>query len=372
MSKKISLELEPCCGKRSGVGTYTYELARRLKNTDEISFQGNIYNFRNRHDYSDIIKNIKFDVCQETKIPYGIYRRIWQVAPFAYESLFDKADITHFFNFVVPPKITGKIITTIYDMSFVRYPETLKNSNLRKLQEGIKRSVDQSDIVVTISEFSKSEICNILKVERDKVRIVPCAVSLSEKMANFKQIQDKWRIDSPYILYVGNIEPRKNLSNLIKAFEKVRNNLGDRYMLVLAGASGWKAEDIYRTAEDSKYSEDIIFTGYVSEEEKAALYQNASLFAYVSLYEGFGIPPLEAMRYGVPVVCSGTSSLPEVVGDGACLVKPMDVDEIATGIIKTLTDNEYSDELRKKGNKRVQKFSWDESADKLFELYQEM
>ena len=276
--------------------------------------------------------------------------------------------MTVFFNYIVPPHVSGKVITTIYDMTYMRFPETMDARNLRRLRQGIQYSVERSDHILTISEFSKQEIVSLLNIPEERISVVYSAPSLSGKTKAFEEISQKFSIRKPFVLYVGTIEPRKNLERLIEAFKTLKKEHRISHQLVLAGGSGWENKTIYQAAQELQVAGEIIFTGYLSEEEKNTLYKNADLFVFPSLYEGFGMPPLEAMAFGCPVVCADAASLPEVVGDAAELVDPLDTDSIADGMWRVLSDREYAAELRQKGYQQKEKFTWDDSAEKLIEI----
>lgn len=365
---KVALELQPCCGNRSGIGTYTYELARRLQDGDGLEFVGNVFNFLYRNNNTSALDGIKLPVCVQPCLPYGVYRRIWHMIPISYGMMFPKTDLSVFFNYIIPPRTTGKLITTIHDMTYLRFPETMDKRNLSRITRDIHSSVARSHHILTVSEFSKREIIELLQVEPAKVSVVYNAPSISVNQAFAVDLESHYGVRSPYLLYVGTIEPRKNLTRLIHAYEKLRDGSGISHQLVLAGGQGWGTEEICRTARNSKYAEDIIFTGYISGTEKNALYANAAAFLFPSLYEGFGIPPLEAMWFGCPVVCANVSSLPEVVGDAAELVNPMDVDDISRGIWQVISDQNYASYLSKLGIEQAKKFTWDASAQHLREI----
>lgn len=370
---KVALELQPCCGNRSGIGQYTYELAKRMHDQSGMEFCGNLFNFLSRNDNREALMGIEMPIQTSTIFPYGIYRRIWNAIPISYNSLFQtKSDLNIFFNYIVPPKIEGKVITTIHDMTYLRYPETMDYRNLKRLKNGIQRSIKRSSHLLTVSEFSKQEIVDLLNVPANKVSVVPCAPSLTADAMPFAQIKQKYEITHPYILYIGTIEPRKNLIRLLNAFEKLKGRDNFFYQLILAGGKGWGNEQIYQIVDNKFHDSEIIFTGYVTDAEKNALYKNAELFVFPSLYEGFGIPPLEAMTLGCPVVSSNAASLPEVVGDAAELVDPMEVDSIAEGMWKVLSDDLYRAELVQKGYRQAKKFNWDDSAKKLMQICREV
>lgn len=369
---RISLELQPCCGNRSGIGIYTFELAKRLSNTKNISFHGNIFNFLNRNDNSSVIESLPFSVESNPVMPYGVYRRVWRCLPLSYENFFQESDISHFFNYIVPPKVKGKVITTVYDMSYRRYPETLDQKNLRRITQDINYSIDRSDIIITISENTKKEIIEEFGISEEKVKIVYPSFDTIDSNQSFQMITKKFNIPTKYILYVGNLEPRKNIDVLIKAFAALKKETDLDYHLVIAGQKGWLYESIFKTVEALGISRYITFTGYISTEDKSALYKNASLFLYPSLYEGFGIPILEAMSSGVPVICSNTSSMPEVVGDAALLIRPDEPVHIAEAMHSMLTSADLREEKIRLGYLQAEKFSWDTSAEKLMGLYNEI
>lgn len=363
---KVALELQPCCGKRSGIGTYTYELAKRMRDQDGLEFCGNLFNFLGRNDNSSALAGITMPVRESRAFPYGVYRRLWNIVPISYQSMFPGlADLSIFFNYIVPPRIGGRVITTIYDMTYLRFPETMNTKNRRRLRAGMAYSVERSDHILTISEFSKREIVGLLNVPEDRISVVPCAPSLSGEVFGFEACAEKFNLRKPYLIYIGTIEPRKNLVRLIKAFAHLKREQNIPHQLVLAGGEGWSNEEIYLAASSV---ENVVFTGYLSEGEKYALYENAAAFVFPSLYEGFGIPPLEAMSFGCPVVCSNVASLPEVVGNAAGLVDPLDEIGIAQGIWNVISDKTHADELVRRGYEQVKKYTWTASAEELTDI----
>lgn len=367
--KRVALELQPCCGERSGIGTYTYELAKRMCAQDDVEFCGVLFNFLGRNDNRASLDGIEMPVQINKLFPYGIYRRIWRAFPLSYDKLFPQsADLSVFFNYIVPPQIKGKVITTVYDMTYLRYPETMDKRNFRRISRDIAYSVKRSCRIVTISEFSKREIVELLGIPEEKISVVYSAPSFTEKIAAIDDVRKRFSICKPYILYVGTIEPRKNLVRLLNAFSLLKAETNLPHQLVLAGGSGWANEEIYETAKGLSCANDIIFTGYLSTEDKNSLYQHADLFVFPSLYEGFGMPPLEAMHFGCPVVCANAASLPEIVGDAAELVDPLNEHSIAGGMWRVLTDKYYAEELIQKGRAREKKFTWDASVAMFMEV----
>lgn len=366
---RIALELQPCCGNRTGIGTYTYELAKRLHSQDGIEFHGELFNFCGRHNHSELFRQLKIPVNESRIFPYGVYRRAWNRLPIDYDQLFPQpADLHIFFNYIIPPRVKGRVIDTIYDCTHLRFPETMDDRNRRRLAEGLERSIERSDHFLTISEFSRREMTELLHIPAERISVVYSAPSDLSRSADFSETAVHLGIKSPFILYVGTIEPRKNLLLLLRAFALLKSEAGIPHQLVLAGGTGWNNTEIYKTAQALPCAEDICFTGYLSEAERNSLYQNADVLTFPSLYEGFGMPPLEAMRLGCPVVCSDAAALPEITGGAAHLVNPAQEESIAEGIWKVLSNRGYAADLTQKGHLQAQKFTWESSANRLVQI----
>lgn len=234
---------------------------------------------------------------------------------------------------------------------------------------------------MTVSEFTKKELLKYYDVLPQKVTVVPNGVDTAQYHSKYsiKQIESvkkKYNIEGKYFLYLGTLEPRKNLCGLLRAYkifyDKIKGVGGDIPKLVLAGGKGWMFHDIFRTAEEINLNDHIIFTGYVQEEEKALLMNGASVFCFPSFYEGFGMPPLEAMACGTPVLTSNNSSLAEVTEGAAVQVAPEDLEEMAKAMNRLWKDRELCAELIEKGFKRVQKYSWGNAVEVLHDLYQKL
>lgn len=376
---KISLELQSCLKNKSGIGIYTYELTKRLQQYKDIEFNGHIFNFINRNDISKDLEGIDIEKNICLLFPYGVYRRIWHYIPIKYNWLFrDNADIYHFFNFIVPPRIKGKVITTIHDMTYELYPETMDKRNLKRIKDDIQYSVDRSDKIITVSESSKNDIIKFLNVDESKIEIVYNGVDYEKFNKYYTEdikliVRNKYNLPQNYILYMGTLEPRKNIDSIIEAFALIKKQEDfDNIKLVIAGKKGWLFEDIFNLVDKLNLKDHVIFTDYVDETDKPIIYNMAKLFVFPSLYEGFGIPVLEAMASSVPVITSNMSSLPEVAGDAAILVNPKDIEDIAKNMIKILSDDDLKNELVRKGYIQAQKFTWEASAEKLYNIYKEI
>lgn len=288
------------------------------------------------------------------------------------DTLFGKG-LYVFPNYSSWPLLVSKSIPFIYDLSYEKYPEFAEPLNQAFLSEQVKRSAKRAVHIATISENSKREIEKYYRVPPDKIGVYYPAVDTTMFYARSRQeitsTKKKYGISGNYILFVGNIEPRKNLKNLLLAYEKLDKKIKDKYSLLLIGAKGWQDGEIFEIIARLQRNGGKIQrpTGYVDDSDRPALYSGASLFVYPSIYEGFGIPPIEAMACGVPVIASNNSSLPEAVGGAAIQVSALDVSDIISSIQKVMGSDEIQRELIKKGYDQVKKFSWDTTAKNFIE-----
>lgn len=378
---KVALELQPCLGEKSGIGIYTYELAKCLQENKDIELIGNIFYMGKREGVRNQIDALKFNTSICPLMPYGVYKRLWKQLPISYHRFFTKrTELMHFFNVIIPPRIEGKVINTIHDLTFCLYPETIDQKHLKFLHSNMKQSVERPDKIITISENSRHEIIKHLHVDPNKIEIVYPGVDplLYQHVLNIKeieQVRERYKLPQNYILYMGTLEPRKNIERIVEAFSLFKQNsgpIGKDFKLVLAGKKGWLYDTIFEKVKYFSLEQEIIFTDYVEEGHKVILYRLASLFIFPSLYEGFGIPVLEAMAGGVPVITSNCSSLPEVAGTAAVLVDPYDSESMAIAMERILSDEEMRQALIREGYQQIKKFNWGRSAQKLYQVYQEV
>lgn len=263
------------------------------------------------------------------------------------------------------------LVPLVTDLAVYRMPEVYQHSRvfLWRLQYGYVRR--RAKFFLAISEFTKQEMMEFWNIPSEKIQVVPCACSAALAPARspeqIERVRRKYSLPERFVLFVGNSNPRKNLKRLIQAFDRAKREENLPLQLVIAGEQGWKF-DRNQAVEGIHNREDVRFIGFVPDEDMPTLYSAASLFAFPTLYEGFGIPVLEAQACGVPVLISRCSSLPEVGGDGALYVDPYDVESISEGIQTILTDPELAGELVRKGLENVRRFSWERSARRLHEI----
>lgn len=306
------------------------------------------------------------------------YRTAAQFLPIPYSSFFGKnSDITHFFNYIVPPGVHGKKVVTVHDMVYKAFPETVRARTKMMLNIGLKASMKRADMIVTDSEFSRSEILKYFPSHEKKIRVVPCGVDLNkfkpcDSPERIPEVKSSLGIEGDYFLYVGTIEPRKNLERLINAYHILTQRVSDAPKLVLAGAKGWLYDSIFQRVTDLGLSDKVLFTKYVPAGDMNPLMCGAVAFLFPSVYEGFGMPPLEAMACGVPVLSSDAASLPEVTGDCAVICDAYSEESIADGLMKLYSDSSLRSELSRRGIERAAGFTWERSAEILYDVYKEL
>lgn len=267
------------------------------------------------------------------------------------------------------------LVPLVTDLAVFRMPEVYERSRVLLWRLQYKYVCRRAEMFLAISEFTKREMVEILQIPPERIKVVPMACSERmhrvEDESTIADLRIRYSLPEHFILFVGNNNPRKNLERTIRAFNLMKEKTGLPHRLVIAGERGWRFD---RTAvlNGVRHSDDVVFTGFVPDEDMPALYSAADLFIFSTLYEGFGIPVLEAQSCGTPVVTSNISALPEVAGNSAELVNPYDIESICGGMIRILTDESYAKELIKSGVKNAGCFSWKRSAGVLNETVEEI
>lgn len=265
-----------------------------------------------------------------------------------------------------------RLVPVVTDLALLRMPEVYQASRVLIWRLQYRYLLKKTARYVAISQFTKDEMVELLHLDPNKIDVVYCAADARyrrvEDEGAIRQIREKYALDQPYILFVGNANPRKNLSRLIRAFDMAKEQGDFPFELILAGEYGWKFDRV-AALSGLKHAKDIRFLDFVSDEDMPQLYSAASLFAFPTLYEGFGIPMIEAQRCGVPVLASNVSSMPEVGGkDSAYYVDPLSETDIANGLRAVLLDPERAKELVARGYENASRFDWDQSAEQLHKI----
>ncbi|NDJ16288.1 glycosyltransferase family 4 protein [Myxacorys almedinensis] len=377
----ITIDATPVLPKPSGIGFYVVNLIRALEELQlaqespdfaidliyQISLKGWL-----KGNFSCPEPLQEFENLRLFPLPVKATNLFIKFPPLFlpyFEGSFGFSDIFHGTNYTVFPFRKSKRVLSIYDLTFVKYPQ-FTNSTVKAYAERVKQCLQWTDLVLTISHSSKQDIVELLGVPAEKVWVTPLASRYSVGECDRAPLSSvNYDFSKPYILFVSTIEPRKNIATLIEAFDHLKEKYHLEHQLVLIGQKGWLYESIFERIARSRYKTDIHHLSYLSDEHVALFYANADVFVYPSYYEGFGLPALEAMTLGAPVVTSNASSLPEVVGDAALLVDPNSVDDLTEAILQVVSSSLLRDKLIEKGKERAKLFSWNHTAKETLKAY---
>lgn len=262
-------------------------------------------------------------------------------------------------------------VPVMHDLSFEHFPEDVKKLEAWHYKKYFPRFAKKAKRIVTVSEYTKSDIQALYKVPSEKIDVVynACGPHFFPIPSEEQQaVRDQFSSGQPYFHSVGAIQPRKNLVNLIAAFDLFKAKSGAPHKLLIVGRKAWNFEEIIHSYAESAYKDDIVFTGYVTDEELNRIYASSFGLCYVPYFEGFGIPLVEAMTCQVPIITANVTSMPEVAGDAALLVDPRQPEEISEAMLRFLNEPELRTQLVEAGKKRIENFSWDRSAERLWEI----
>ena len=283
------------------------------------------------------------------------------------------ADLFHGVHSVVPFACPVPSVVTVHDLAFIRFSQTFRAYNRAYLDFATRLSVRRASKVLVVSEHTKREVVGLLGVPAERVVVTPNAVRAHFRPADPQRLaafRTKRELPERFVLYVGTLEPRKNLTTLLEAYATVvqRHNVP----LIVGGGKGWLYDAVFQRLEELGLREQVRFVGYIEEEELPLWYAAATVFVFPSIYEGFGMPPLEAMACGTPVITSNSSSLPEVVGDAGLMAPPHDSAAFAEAIDRVLSDEDLREELRERGFAQARRFTWRATAERTLAAYEDV
>jgi len=353
-----------------GIGTYIRNLVTHLHRLDSTTEYILLCKPDDQTFASGLGEN--FRLVSQPAGPYSISEQIRIPIQLKREAI----DLFHAPHYTLPALTPCRSIVTIHDCIHLRFPQYLPN----RLAHGYARAAlwtatHRSDRVLTVSEASKQDILAFFDIPANKITVIPNAIDdcffVPPPDKNIERIRERYQLQAPFLLYVGNVHPHKNLERLLDAFYKVRSLGHDDLTLLIIGDDITRYAKLRRAVHRYQLHRYVRFLGFVPNETLRVLYHLARAFVFPSLYEGFGLPPLEAMASGTAVVTSNVSSLPEVTGDAAILVDPHSQDAIAGGICRVLEDNVFREQLVIKGQARAKQFSWDRSIQHTLEIYRE-
>ncbi|PIR03448.1 MAG: hypothetical protein COV60_00205 [Candidatus Magasanikbacteria bacterium CG11_big_fil_rev_8_21_14_0_20_43_7] len=369
---KIGIDARMYGPRNAGLGRYIEQLIEQLKYLDD------------EHEYVIFLKQESFDAFQ---LPNQTWKKVLaDVSWYGWkEQLFmpsilrqEHIDLMHFPHWNVPILYRKKFVVTIHDLimfHFSRKEATTHGSLVYFLKDQLHRFLVRSvarraSSIFTTSEYTKQDIVKTLRIELKKIHVTYQAPFLNneQRATSNEQVVSLFGIKKPYVLYVGNAYPHKNLERLVQAWNIVEQE-APGYQLVFAGKDSVFYENIKKSTQALKHSSTVVFTGYVSDEELGALYENADLSVFPSLYEGFGLPPLEAMAHGVPVVSSNASCLPEVLGEAALYFDPESIDDMALAIIEGIRNEDIRYTMRQNAKEELKRYSWKRCAEQMLNVY---
>lgn len=374
---RIGLEITAAVRQSGGIGRYVREMMHALADVDQINQYSLFYASKSKAAPGMLALPDNFRI-RHLPVHDIWLARIWQRIrlPVPVELITGAVDIYHSPDFTLPPTLQGvPTLLTVHDLSFLRDPESASPGLRGYLEIAVKRSVRLATHVLADSQSTKDDLIGLYSTPENKITVLYPGVSSDFRPimepAKLRQVRKRYKLgEEPFVLSVGTLQPRKNHLTLIKAFELA---LGDsEYNLVLAGGKGWSYEEVYDLVESRGLQNRVLFPGFVAEDDLSALYSSANILAFPSLYEGFGLPVLEAMACGLPVIASSVSSLPEVTGNAALLVDPSNVEDMADAMLKLVENVDLRKSLRNKGFKRVEQFSWYTSAKTLLGVYRDL
>jgi glycosyltransferase involved in cell wall biosynthesis len=363
---RIALDCRTVTAPKTGDRTYALNLSRALVAVDG---ENEYYFYTSEPTSLTAFEDARFHAVVLPATP----RWAWTPLVFPRDLGRKRLDLAHV-QYLVPPWAPCPVVTTIHDVAFRRFPHLFPLKHRVLLNRLIPLAVHHAAAVITGSEATKRDLVEFYDLSPEKVRVTPYAADPlyrpMERGEAQRAVRRRLGVPVPYVLSVGVLQPRKNLPRLVRAFNRIAQSVPHR--LVLVGKEGWANEELSQAVAEAPPGREPHFTGYVADADLPPLYAGADLFIYPSLYEGFGLPPLEAMACGTPVITSNTSSLPEVVGDAGVTVDPLDETAIAAAIQDLLSDPQQLETLAAAGLRRASRFNWRQTARETVALYTEV
>jgi glycosyltransferase involved in cell wall biosynthesis len=365
---KIAIDIRSISDTKAGYNRFVSELIRAMKKIEPentyiyyINKKVSSLNTLNlRKAWGRLDSHPISDIWEQIKLPIELYK--------------ERIDVYHGTIGRLPKfRKHTKYITTIHDLNPLKFSDSNTHTYNWYMSILLRQAVNTANKVIAISNTIKNDIIELLHIPEQKIQVIYEGVNKYWRPVNstkWSDIKKKYGISTSYILAVGNLEPKKNFPRLASAFSALKDRKKIKEQLVIVGPEGWRAKSIINSAHE--IDNKIIFTGYVSNYELRILYNQAKLFVFPSLYEGFGLPILEAMACGAPVVASNTTAIPEIAGNAALYFDPLNIEEMSYVIEKVICNEELRKELIKKGFDRVKKFSWEKTAKETLELYKEV
>ena len=368
----MKIGIDAHAAEREGTGNCTYisNLLLALKEIDDKNEYILYATDKNHAFYENFIGSRNFRIRQ---LP--VRNPIFRIPLFlAWQTYKDSLDILHV-QYNAPPIHKGKLVVTIHDLGFLHLPKTFSRGEALRLKILTKFTANKSDKIITGSNYSKNDIVNSYGIDEKKIMVIPYGVSqdfdLNKDFQKTLGVLKKYNIPEKYMLNVGRLNPRKNFTSLVRAFNRFKKRHPLPHKLVIVGIEDYNTSQILRSIQEIDKG-DILFTGFVAKEDLPYIYSQAEVFIYPSLFEGVGLPLLEAMKSGVPVVTSNTTSLQEIVKDAAVTLDPLDVEALSQAMWTLMSDNQLRENHIRKGLLRSLDFSLEMMAHRMVEIYEDL
>ena len=376
--------LNPEKGEAIGVGHYTYQLIRNLLELDKKNEYVLFFDFHVRE------KDIKKFTQPNVKIKFYPFSDYKKYLPGAYSEILgtatlakEKLDVLHSTSphSRIPTGYRGKCVVTFHDLSIYKIPHCYPRISGAREKAVYGLMANKADRIIAVSNSTKKDVEEIFKIPSEKIDVIYSGLDkrfFEESKISGQKVLEKYGITKKYILFLGTLEPSKNITRLLEAFAKFKEktnppaggtNSKFDYQLVLAGKRGWLSQEYLRTIKDLGLGKDVIFTGYIVGDELVPLFRNSQFFIMPSLHEGFGMTVLEAFATGTPAIISKVSSLPEIAGDAAYYINPINTEEITEAMLKFSQNEDLRSGFRAKGSQQVKKFDWQKTARETLEIY---
>jgi glycosyltransferase involved in cell wall biosynthesis/ubiquinone/menaquinone biosynthesis C-methylase UbiE len=373
---KIAIDVSLAVGESAGVGSYTRGLLEGLAAIDPNN-QYVLYSYLDFPQFPQPTfpqqSNFSSQILQ---LEGEHWERIWSRADLPPKEALDVVDVLHSPFFNAPPEHYGALVVTIHDVSFLLQPQFHTEANRLHCLQGTLNAALYADRIIAVSHQTKRDLIDYFSIPEERIRVIheaPRRIYSPERNVEvIRGTLERFGIFHNFILFVGSLEPRKNLKTLLQAYATYVTRHAGQEWLVVAGGKGWLNDDLSQVAAELGIAERVNFLGYVQEADLRVLYSATKLFVYPSIYEGFGLPPLEAMACGAPVITSNTSALPEVVGNAALLVDPHNGEALSQAMERVLCDHDLRARMRQQSLARAKRFSWERTAEETLAVYEEV
>ncbi|MCC6068775.1 glycosyltransferase family 4 protein [Ferrovum sp. PN-J185] len=364
---KVGIDARLLTEPITGIGRYTYEICKNISRSDII-----LKVYTPSTIPTNVVNELGKSLVRSSNKFGRINRMIWSQTCLPRWASLDQIDVYWGPTHRIPENLSNKIarVVTIHDLVWKYASETMRP--LSRFVESIlmPRALKSSDLIVTVSESTAQGIINIYPFLKQKIRVIHLGISTFPKAGSIQDVSNQG-IYSPFFLFVGTLEPRKNLQRLLEAYADLSHDLKNKYKFVIVGGKGWGGVNVGSLIEKYQLSDYVTVLGYVNDQLLATLYENASFLAMPSIYEGFGLPIVEAMSFGLPILTSNRSSMPEIAGDAGVLVDPYSVDSIREGLIKLINFENNLLNLSKRAKVLSKNFSWQKASNELVNVFSE-